>query len=80
LSSNLAQQSTTDLGLDPTTLLPTVLAYTVCPDNGAQVKIAIEIHYSNYQPVDGVQVPFHIQRFVNGSLQLDILINSAQIN
>jgi hypothetical protein len=80
LSSNLAQQSTMDLGLDPVTLLPAVLAYTVHPDNGAQVQIAIEIHYSNYQTVNGVQVPFHIQRYVNGALQLDILLNSAQIN
>jgi hypothetical protein len=80
LSSNLAQQSTTDLGLDPTTLLPAVLAYTVHPDNGAQAQIGIEIHYSNYQAVNGVQIPFHIQRYVNGSLQLDIVLSSAQIN
>jgi hypothetical protein len=78
--TNLEQQSTTNLGLDPTTLLPAVLAYTVNPDNGAQAQIAIEIRYSNYQTVSGVQVPFHIQRYVNGSLQLDIVISSAQID
>jgi hypothetical protein len=80
MSANLAQQSIMDLGLDPTTLLPAVLAYTVRPDNGAQTQIAIEIHYSSYQSVNGVQVPFHIQRYVNGALQLDILISSAQVN
>jgi hypothetical protein len=76
----LMQQSTCDLGLDPTSFLPSVLAYSVFPDNGVQIPIAIEIHYSNYQAVDGAQIPFHIQRYVNGSLQLDILLSSAQIN
>jgi hypothetical protein len=61
--------------------LPAVLAYTVHPDNGAQgVTIAIEVHYSDYRTVNGVQVPFLIQRYVNGSLQLEISVSSAQIN
>jgi hypothetical protein len=76
----ISQQSTTDLGLDPTSFLPSVLAYSVFPDTGARIPIAIEVHYSNYQAVSGVQIPFHIQRYVNGSLQLDILVSSAQIN
>jgi hypothetical protein len=80
MSENFAGQSTTDLGLDPTTLLPAVLAYSVHPDNGNPAKIAIEIRYSDYRAVDGVQVPFHIERYINGSLQLDILISSAHIN
>lgn len=74
------QQSTTNLGLDPVSLLPAVMTFSVHPDNGAPSSIAIEIHYSDYHSVSGVQIPFHIQRYVNGSLQLDILVNSAQIN
>ena len=80
ISAQVAQQSITDLGLDPTSLLPAILAYSVQPDSGAQTSIAVQILYSNYQAVNGVQIPFHIQRYVNGSLQLDILVNSAQIN
>lgn len=80
LSANVTQQSTTDLGLDPTSFLPAVLAYTVRPDSGAQTPIAIEVHYSNYRAVDGVQIPFTIQRYVNGALQLEIQISAAQIN
>ena len=80
ISSQVTQKSTTDMGLDPTSLLPAVLAYSVQPDSGAQTSIAIQILYSNYQAVNGVQIPFHIQRYVNGSLQLDILVSSAQIN
>ncbi len=80
MMSDITQQSTTDLGLDPTTLLPAVLAYAVRPDNGAAMPVAIEIRYSSYQAVSGVQIPFHIQRYVNGSLQLDVLVSSAQVN
>ncbi len=76
----ITQQSTTDIGLDPTSFLPTVPAYSVHPDNGAQTPIAIKIHYSNYQVVNGVRIPFHIQRYVNGSLQLDVLVSAAQVN
>jgi hypothetical protein len=80
-ATSIAQQSTTDIGLDPVTLLPAVLAYTVHPDNGAQgITIAIEVHYSDYRTVNGIQVPFLIQRYVNGSLQLEISVSSAQIN
>jgi hypothetical protein len=70
----------TDIGLDPTSLLPAVLAYSVYPDSGAQTPIATEIHYSDYRTINGIQIPFHIERYLNGSLQLDILVTSAQIN
>ncbi len=80
LTSDLVKQSTTDIGLDPNTLLPAMLAYSVHPDNGAPAWIAFEVHYSDYQAVNGVQIPFHIQRYVNGSLQLDIQLSSAQVN
>lgn len=76
----IMQLSTTDLGLDPVSLLPAVLAYSAHPDSGAPTSIAIEIHYSDYRSVEGVQIPFHIQRYVNGALQLDIAVNSAEIN
>jgi hypothetical protein len=80
MNAHFAQRSTTDIGLDSTTLLPAVLACSVHPDNGASTPIAIEIHYSNYRVIDGVQIPFHIERYINGSLQLDILVSSAQIS
>lgn len=74
------QASTTDIGINPNTLLPSVLTYRIHPDNGAQVDIPVEIRYSNYQKVDGVEIPFLIQRYVNGSLQLEIQVTSAQIS
>ena len=80
LLSRSVEASTTDLGIDPTTALPSVLRYQVHPDNGANVDIPIEIRYSNYQKVNGTEIPFLIQRYVNGSLQLEVQVNSAQIS
>lgn len=80
MAKSLAGRSTTDLGIDPTSLLPAVLTYSVHPDNGADVQIAIEIQYSDYRLVNGVRIPFHIERLINGTLQLDIRVSSVQIN
>lgn len=80
LTTNIMQRSSADIGLDPASLLPAVLAYSIHPDNGAPIDIAVEIHYANYQAINGVQIPFTIQRFINGTLQLEIDIASAQVN
>jgi hypothetical protein len=80
LASTMMERSTADLGLDPTSLLPAVLAYSIWPDNGAAIPILIEIHYANYQLINGVQIPFTIQRYINGSLELQIAVTSAQAN
>lgn len=74
------QASTIDIGMDPNTLLPSVLRYQVYPDSGMPVNIAVEIHYSDYRKVDGVEIPFLIQRYINGSLQLEIHIDSAKVS
>jgi hypothetical protein len=76
----IASSSVSDLGLDPVSLFPTVLAYSIHPDGGSPALILVEIRYSQYQLVSGAEIPFHIQRYVNGSLQLDIQISSAQVN
>jgi hypothetical protein len=80
LTADAIQMSKTDIGLNPTSLLPAVLSYSVRPDSGAPIAIAIEVRYSNYRAVSGVQIPFLIQRYVNGSLQLEVHVSSAEIN
>lgn len=80
LATQMAQRSTTDIGLDAGTLLPAILSYSLHPDSGAHVAIAVEVHYSDYRALNGVHIPFLIQRFVNGSPQLEIHVSSAEIN
>jgi hypothetical protein len=69
-----------DLVLAPGTYLPQYAFFTIHPDNpGVHADIPVEIAYSNYQSISGVMIPFHIQRFVNGSLVLDLTIATASV-
>ena len=69
-----------DFYLDSTTLLPAALSFNVHPDNNALLDIPVEIQFSDYRNVSGAQIPFHIQKFLNNSLLLDLQIQSAALN
>jgi hypothetical protein len=72
--------STEDIFLDATSLLPVALAFNAHPDNNALANIPVEVDFSNYQLVNGVKIPFRIQQFFNGTLFLDITVQSAALN
>jgi len=76
----LATLSTEDIYLDSTSSLPVAIIFTTHPDANALANIPVEIDFSNYQTVSGVSVPFSIQKLLNGSLFLDITIQSATFN
>lgn len=76
----LQHLSTMDFYLDPVTSLPLAIAFQIHPDNDAGTDIPTEIRFANYQAVNGVQVPFHIQRLVNGGVILDATVSSAVFN
>jgi hypothetical protein len=69
-----------DLYLDPNSNLPTQLSFTAHPDNNALIDIAVSIQFSNYQTVNGVVIPMRIQRYLNGTLALDVQLQSATFN
>jgi hypothetical protein len=69
-----------DLFVDATTHLPVALDFNIHPDNNALLDIPVEIRYSDYTAVNGVQVPFHIQKYLNNSLVLDIQLQGATLN
>jgi hypothetical protein len=79
--SGLIQRlSTEDIYLDATSLLPVALTFNEHPDNNALANIPIEVDFSNYQVVNGVRIPFRIQKFFNGTLFLDVTVQSAALN
>lgn len=80
MATQLMGDSAVDLGLDTETFLPAVLTYTVHPDDGTSTLIPLEFHYSAYQKVQGTQIPFLIDRYINGAHQLSFVVSSAQIN
>jgi hypothetical protein len=69
-----------DVYLDPTSLLPLALDFNEHPDNNANIDIPVEIQYSAYQSVSGVRIPFHIQKYMNGGLALDLGLTTAAFN
>jgi hypothetical protein len=76
----VAGLSSTDVYLDSSSLLPVAFAFNLHPDSSALTNIAVEVDFSSYQTVNGVQIPFHIQKFMNGTLFLDVTVQSAILN
>jgi hypothetical protein len=72
--------SQAEIYLNPTTFLPVAIAYNLHPDVNSSVDIPIEIDYSAYQVINGTQMPFHVQKFVNNCLALDFQFDSALLN
>lgn len=79
-SALVAHLSQIDLYLDPKTFLPVKLSYDTHPDNNALVDLPVLVTFSNYQTSNGVTAPMHIQRYLNGSLALDIQVGSVVVN
>ncbi len=78
--TTLTHLTQTDVFIDCATLLPAAIAFNVHPDDNMLIDIPIEIRFSDYRPVNGAQIPFHIQKFLRNGLALDIQIQSAAIN
>jgi hypothetical protein len=74
------QLSAEDVYLNASSNLPVAITFNAHPDNDASANIPAEIDFSNYQNVNGVQVPFRIQRLLNGSVLFDLTIQSATLN
>jgi hypothetical protein len=80
-TQRLARQSSTmDFYLDSRSFLPVAVVFNVHPDNDATVDLPVEVYFSNYLLVSGIQVPSHIQRSLTGSVVLDIVVTGAAIN
>jgi hypothetical protein len=76
----LQQLSAEDIYLDASSNLPVAVTFNAHPDNDAGTNIPVEVDFSNYQQVNGVQIPFHVQKFLNGTLFLDLSVQSAVLN
>lgn len=69
-----------DVFLNPSTLLPVAFVFNVHPDDNGLIDIPVEIRFSDYRPTNGVQVPFHVQEYMNGTLALDLQFQSVVVN
>jgi hypothetical protein len=72
--------SQVDIYLDSSTFLPVALAFNIHPDDNALLDIPVEVRFSDYRSVNGVQVPFHVQKFLNNGFILDVQFTTAVLN
>jgi len=72
--------STEDIYLDSTSFLPVAFIFNTHPEDDEATNIAVEIDFSDYQPVTGAQVPMHVQKLINGGLAVDIAITNVTVN
>lgn len=79
-ADGLQRASQFDIDLDPATSLPVEMTFVTHPDNNLRQEIPVRIVYSDYRSVNGTQVPFHIEKFLNNSLVLDIQLETAGVN
>lgn len=75
-----AHLSMTEFFLSSTTSLPIAIDFSVHPDNDMNKDIPVEILFANWQPVNGILVPFHFQKLLNGSVILDASVTSVNMN
>ncbi|MGH9353988.1 MAG: hypothetical protein ACRD2G_17810, partial [Terriglobia bacterium] len=75
ITIEIQKLSAVHLYLDASTLLPVELDFNVHPDKNANRDIPVGIQFSNYHAVSGVLVPFHIQKYLQHSLLLDLQVS-----
>jgi hypothetical protein len=80
LARELEKLATADVYFDASTHLPAALLFNTHPDNDTGRDIPVEIRFSDYRNVEGVMVPFHIRRYLQGVLNLDLTVTAATIN
>lgn len=76
----MAHLSQIDIFLDATTFLPASVTYNIHPDSNALQDIPVELRFSDYRPTSGAQIPFHIEKFLNNSLALDLQFQTVALN
>jgi len=80
VNTHIGWLSQTDFYLDPGSSLPVAVTFNIHPDENALVAIPVEIDFSDYRAIGGIQVPFRIKKLVNGTLFDDITVQTAQVN
>lgn len=72
--------SVTDFQIDSSTHQIVSIRWLAHSANDVYVSIPYEVQLSDYRDVSGTKVPYRIQRYFNGELQLDVTILSVALN
>lgn len=78
-TKKLIEQSRVKVLYDLQSFLPASLEYSIHPDNDTSQSLDVRVVFSDYRSISGVMVPFHIEKYVQRSLQLKLDISTASI-
>jgi len=76
----IQRASAMDLFLDSTTCLAVALEFNTHPDNNALQDIPVRIEYGDYRAEGATKAPYRIQKYLQGTLLLDIAVSSVAVN
>jgi hypothetical protein len=80
VNTHVGWLSQTDFYLDTGSSFPVSVTFNIHPDENGLVAIPVEIDFSDYRAIDGIQIPFRIKKLVNGTMFDDIIVQTAQVN
>ncbi len=80
LLTHYASLARYDVWLDAKSGLPIKIAFERRKEGGAGSGIPIAYEYSDYRNVQGFLYPFHVKKYVNGTLLADITVQSVSMN
>jgi hypothetical protein len=71
--------SSEDIYIDPSSMFVLGMSYKTHPDKNMNVDIPSEVRFADYRRVNGVAIPFRIQRLEGGVLT-DIVVTDTSFN
>jgi hypothetical protein len=80
IASLMQRHSQVEIYLDASSFLPDTLGFNTHADRDAGRDVPVEIHYSDYREVGGIQLPFRVQKYINGGLVLELEFQRAEMN
>jgi len=80
MNDTLQNLSQTKILVDPQTGNITSIEYDIHTDTNQQVNIPVVVRYSDYRAVNGVQIAFKVQKYVNNTLVEDLTVETAIVN
>jgi hypothetical protein len=72
--------SAMDLYLDVASHLPVAIAFATHPNDDLHVSIPVQIQFSAYKQIGGIQAPTRMQKFMQGTLVLELVVASVATN
>ncbi len=80
MTAQIQQLSAMDIYLDASSYLPVAVDFSIHPDDNLHLSFPVEIRFSGYQQLGGMQAPTRVQKFLQGTLTLDLAIKSIVTN